>query len=110
MDDPGLCLAPPIICRGANSGFQALNLAVHLGARRIVLLGYDMQRTGGLSHWHGDHGRGLNNPSEHNFARWRRQFEEAAPTLAAAGIEVVNCSRATALTCFPRMDLHAALC
>lgn len=41
---------------GTDSGTQAVNLAYLLGARRIVLLGYDMQFSeDGAAHWHKDH-------------------------------------------------------
>jgi len=40
-------------------------------------------------------------------------FQSAYPTLVeplrAAGVEVLNCSRETALTCFPRVALVDAL-
>ena len=41
-----------------NSGGGAVSLAIARGAKRIILLGYDMQKTGGMSHWHGDHPEG----------------------------------------------------
>ncbi|HCZ48509.1 MAG TPA: hypothetical protein DCZ11_05850, partial [Gammaproteobacteria bacterium] len=56
--EPGLSASPLRIHQGGNSGYQALNLAVLLGAERVILLGYDMH--GG--HWHGRHGGRLNNP------------------------------------------------
>ncbi|HDY5476679.1 TPA: hypothetical protein RQ695_006640, partial [Pseudomonas aeruginosa] len=42
-----------------NSGGGAVSLAIARGAKRIILLGYDMQKTNGQSHWHGDHPKGL---------------------------------------------------
>lgn len=110
IDKPGLSSDPSMIFNGANSGFQALNLAAHFGAARIILIGFDMQPTAGRSHWHGDHPAGLNNPTAKNFDRWRRQFAEATPDLDRLGVEVVNASRETALTCFPRVGLEDALC
>lgn len=93
---------------GGNSGFQALNLAVNFGARRIILIGYDMQIANGV-HWHGRHGSGLNNPAESNVRAWRRHFGSIAGHLADLGVEVVNASRETALTCFPRARIEDAL-
>ena len=47
----GLERDPDYLARGGgNSGYQALNLAYHLGATRMLLLGYDMQATNGLVH------------------------------------------------------------
>jgi len=52
----GLETNPRGIRTGNNSGYQAINLAVHLGAKTIVLLGYDMKRSeDGNHHWFGDH-------------------------------------------------------
>ena len=105
--EPGLSRDPNLIHFGSNSGYQAINLAVHFGARRLLLLGYDMQRTGGRSHWFGDHPTGLNNHSDYvNFAH---NFNTLPPGLEMAGVEVINCSRETALTCFPRRKLTDVL-
>lgn len=93
---------------GGNSGFQAVNLAAQAGARRIILLGFDMTLAAGV-HWHGRHPAGLNNPTAQNLARWRRHMDEAAPTLAALGIEVINASMSSALTAYPKMSLEDAL-
>lgn len=100
-----LSLDPTLIHQGRNSGFQLLNLAVLMDAARIVLVGYDMQRTDGYSHHHGDHGGGLKNPEDDQLDDWRGIFGTAARQLNEAGVEVVNASRQTALTCFPRVDL-----
>lgn len=97
---PGLSFDPALIHQGANSGFQALNIAVLMGCRPIYLLGYDMQPTGGKLHWFGEHPPGVRRGV--SFDLFRVAYVEAAPQLAAAGIPVINLSRETALTCFPR--------
>lgn len=93
---------------GGNSGFQALNLALHFGASRVALVGFDMHAVGGV-HWHGKHPRGLNNPRPSNFVRWRRAFEASAPVLEAAGLDVFNTSAQSALDCFPKASLEDLL-
>lgn len=99
----GLCVG------GGNSGYQAVNLAVHLGASRILLLGYDLQLSSrGKAHWFGSH-VGMNNPTEGRLIQWRHYFASLVAPLAARGIHVINCSRETALTCFPRQALSEAL-
>jgi hypothetical protein len=107
--EPGFGLIPPVIHQGNNGGYQAINLALHFGVRRIILLGFDMTVAQGL-HWHGDHPRGLTNPDESVAQKWRRNFETTIPSLQKAGVDVINCSRATALTCYPRADLDTVLC
>lgn len=99
----GLDHDPAYLSTGGNSGHQAMNLAYHLGAARIVLLGFDCGAgPAGESHWHGDHGPGLRNPQESTIARWRDAFTVLAGDLAAEHVEVINASRRTALACFRR--------
>jgi hypothetical protein len=94
--------------RGAhNSGASAITLAIAAGAARVVMLGYDCQKTGGRVHWHGDHPAGLGNAM--SMRNWPTQFKNVARYAAANGVPVVNASRVTALTCFPRADLVEAL-
>lgn len=94
------------ICLGGNSGYQAVALAIHFGAARIVLLGYDMRNAGKLKHWHGDH-VGLGNPLPAKFAPWIASFRVLAA--AVPGVAIVNASRETALDCFPRVTIESAL-
>lgn len=95
---------PAYIAQGYNSAFQAMNLAVHFGAVRIVFLGLDCQAEAGRTHWFGDHPPGLLKASP--YPLFRAAFEAAAPQLREAGVEVINCSRATALTCFRRATIE----
>jgi hypothetical protein len=104
--ETGLELKPTGLRTGRNSGYQAINLAVHLGAARILLLGYDMSRdVDGRTHWFGDHPDRVRSP----LSTFRRVFDAIVAPLQAQGIAVINCSRHTALTCFPVMALEAAL-
>lgn len=99
---------PDFIHTGGNGGYQLLNIAALAGATRILLTGYDMQPgPAGEEHWFGSH------PPEvrvgMNFAKWIAAFETTPPDLAAMGVEVINCTRSTALTCFPRACLEDVL-
>lgn len=104
----GVSTQPGCICTGGNSGYQALQVALHGGARRVLLCGFDMTAARG-GHWHGGHPAGLKNTMEETFVVWRRRFEAAAPFLAAAGLEVINCTPRSALTCFPKGTLESEL-
>ncbi len=97
----GLELSPGGLRDGFNSGYQAINLAVHLGAARIVLLGYDMQG----SHFFGHHPDRSGPPFQMCLSR----FPELVKPLAAVGVEVINCTRKTAITCFKREALQTVL-
>jgi len=104
---PGLGKQFGVIHQGANSGYQAINLAYQAGVKRIVLLGFDMKRVGGKSHHHGDHPRHLN--SSLPFAMWIREFAQLAKDLEAAGVETINCTPGSALKCFRAETLEAVL-
>lgn len=97
-----------MIYTGKNSGFQALHAAVLFGASRVVLLGFDFQATNRRSHWHGDHPPGLSN-SRRRYGAWVEAMKPLAHDLERLGIEVLNCSRETALSCFRRVELQEAL-
>lgn len=105
----GLCREPGVVHAGDNSGYQLLGLLYHAGVRRVVLLGYDMKYgPNDKSHWHGDHP-----PKLRSFPMWEKQtrnFNELARDLSKPyGMEVVNASRDTAITAFPRVGLSDAL-
>ncbi len=101
----GLERDPSGLKTGRNSGYQAIGLAVHLGATRIVLLGYDMQPTAGRDHFHGRHPWKSTPP----YAAFLPMFRFLVAPLEALGIAVVNASRVSQLTDFPKMTLAEAL-
>lgn len=100
----GVPIAPSKTLR--NSGAGAINLAAHLGAKNIVLLGYDCQHTGGKTHWHGNHPKGLGNAGKVND--WPAQFATLAIKLSA--VNIINCTRNTRLNCWPKKSLEETLC
>lgn len=104
----GLSFDPERTVSGSNSGYQAINIAVHFGGVRVLLLAYDMKwGPKGKIHHHEDHkGR---NPGQDNLARWATIFNKMIPDLKKAGVEVINCSRETAITAFPRARLEDVL-
>jgi hypothetical protein len=103
-EQTGNGLGKSLMRTGGNSGFQALNLAYLLGAKKIILLGYDMQYTNDLAHWHGDHKRGLTQQTA--FEQWINHFNIIAKDLKNEGVEVINATRETALECFKRQRLE----
>lgn len=101
----GLSTDPTKLALGHHSGYQAVNLAVLLGAARVLLLGYDLKPDAqGRDHFFGKHPRG-NTPTYSLMAG----FDSMVAPLRALGVSVVNCSRDTALTTFPRLSLQEAL-
>lgn len=104
---PGLQRRPGMIGHGANSGYQAIGLAWQFGAARIVLVGYDMQHTAGRRHWFGNHPRGLTNAA--GIEGWVKNFKPLAVDLKRLGVELINCSRQTALTFLQRAEISDVL-
>ncbi len=91
-----------------QSGSFAISLAVVTKPMKIVLIGYDCQLgPNGEKHWHEDYPKGMGNAS--SIKRWPYHFELVSKYAANHGVRVVNCSRATALTCFERGELEKEL-
>lgn len=91
-----------------NSGFQAVNLVMHFGARLIILVGFDMRLVDGKQHFFGSHPGSMLPIREDIVMNWRRRFSEAAKHLPH-GIEIINATPGSALDCFPQMSLLEAL-
>lgn len=88
-----------------NSGLRAIELVETFGAKKAILLGFDCRVDFG-KHWHPDH-VGTSNPNPKVCLDWKQQFNRYARTTK---MEIVNCSRDSALLCFPRVNLEDALC
>ena len=99
---------PTHLASGGNSGYQALHLAAHFGATRVLLCGYDLRDgLGKRRHWFGNHPPRLNGQAA--YATWISGFQRLAPVLAKMGIEVLQCTPKSALKCFRQSTLEEAL-
>lgn len=87
-----------------NTGAAAISLALWRGAARVILLGYDCQKTDGKTHHHGSHPAGMSDAA--SIEKWPAKFQRLSER--AEG-KVVNCSRVTALRCFPMASLEIEL-
>lgn len=93
------------IATGGNSGFQIINMAALDGAERIILLGYDYgHEASGQKHWWDDEYPRDSRPS--NYEEWNKKLEKAAKYIE---IPVINASRESAITCFPRTTIQEAV-
>lgn len=105
-DNTDLSLDAESIATGANSGHQALNIAVLAGSRRILLLGFDARLADdGKMHFFGDHPDRTSPP----FSTQVRSMREASKILERAGVEVINVTPGSAIDCFKRAELSCAL-
>ena len=88
-----------------NSGAGAVELAIQLGAKTIILTGYDMQHTDGKKHWHPDHPEPLKNAGA--VCKWPEEFERIKARYP--DVKIINSTRETALKMFERIPLEKAL-
>lgn len=104
----GLEMHPRGLRSGGHSGYAAINLAVHLGARRIILLGYDLSPSAtGQHHFNGgDHPDGSHLPS---YDVHRDVYDTLVQPLKDLNITILNASRVSMIMAFTRVPLYEAL-
>lgn len=81
---------------GWCSGAGAINLTYLYGATRIVLLGFDMRPVG---NWHNEHK--TKTPNDIYATKFIPYLERMARELKKEGVEVINATPGSGLTCFP---------
>jgi len=88
-----------------SSGAAAISLAHRLGAKRVILLGFDMRLIGGQKNWHDDHIEKFHKP----FYRHLKSFPAIARDARELGIEILNATPGSAIKQFPFVDLEEVL-
>lgn len=108
----GLYHSPDGIGWSENSGCAAINVAVHMGAKRIVLLGFDMRSINGEFNYHRDH-----KTSRHQGPKAATEkMSDPCPTFLKAfpiirndvermGVEILNATPGSAIKEFEFVDL-----
>lgn len=104
----GLQSNPSRIAWNRCSGNCAVNLAVHFGVKRIILLGYDMHKVDGQSNWHKDHPSSLN-PKHDPYFRFLKPWPFIARDARRMHVEILNATPGSALTDVPVVDPEAVL-
>jgi len=88
---------------GQHSGYQALVMAIALGASRVLLLGYDCKPQQGKTH-------AIEKPLAHQPSAPRERWPDMYRRLPVpAGVEVVNCTAGSAIRAFPVCAIVDAL-
>ena len=110
----GITSNPLKVSWNGNSGAAAISLAAHAGAKRILLLGFDMalDQTRGNQHWHNTYGtseRGKMNAKRLPFDRHLRGFPRIAEDAKKLGITILNVSPESAIECFQKVSLKQVL-
>ncbi|AEH88191.1 methyltransferase domain-containing protein [Mesorhizobium opportunistum] len=98
----GLAESPDRLALQTTSVTGAINLAVHFGAARIVLLGVDGQIVQGRRHHHDEAYpwplvKGC-------FDKHAAEFKAIAPSLAKLGVEVINANPNSAIDVWPKLS------
>jgi len=101
----GISNNPSKVSWNANSGAAAINLAIHFGVKRIILLGFDMNIVDGPAHWHKGHG----NKKPPPFARHLKGFPQIAEDAKVLGIEILNANPSSSIDVFPKINVKEVL-
>ena len=104
----GLDPDPRYMTRGTSAGFGAVSLAAKLGAKKIVLLGFDMRVIDGEHNYHkGEHKRDVDKAIYVN--NFIQSFRSLLKPAAEQKIEIVNATPGSALPFFPIVDPEEVL-
>ena len=96
---------------GTNSGVCAINLAYQMRPRRIVLFGFDMNRSPkGDPYWFDPYPWAPGGATKAGkYQAWAAEFDLIRRACDAAGIEVLNASPTSAITAFPKVKPEEVL-
>ena len=97
------------VCWNLSTGASAINLAVLLGAKEIVLLGFDMKITEGAPgrghNWHDEYlARQVPNNTIYE-ERFLKPFDEIKADLDRLGVKCINANPDSALEVFEKVTL-----
>lgn len=110
----GISDNPGFVTWNGNSGAAAISIAANAGAKRIILLGFDMKLTDERSHWH----REYVSPDSKDGRRTNQHLPfhkhlPGFPTIAAdaekRGIEILNASPDSAIPHFKKVEVKDLL-
>lgn len=105
----GISTDPDVVHNNTNTGAFAINVAVQLGAKRIILLGFDMQPVGGQNNYHADYPPPRQGQEKNPYPKFLARFPKIAESLKALGIECINATPGSALTVFPIADPESVM-
>jgi len=109
----GISSNPSRVSWNANSGAAAISVAANAGAKRIVLLGFDMCLGANLKqHWHGLYGtanRATDDPKRLPFRRHLGGFSAIAKDAKKRGIEIINVCPNSAIEQFKKISVEEFL-
>ena len=106
----GITFAPSgLLSWNFNSGASAINLAIQFGAKRIILLGFDMNLDANNNqHWHKVYSSPLAYVKE-SMRKHLQGFPLIAEQAKSKGIEIINCSPNSKIECFQKANIWEVL-
>lgn len=97
----------PYVLGGKNSGLAAINCAWLMGAKRAVLLGFDMRPVEGRNNYHSTHPVSGKPNYTHRYVQiFIPEIAKASAFIEKVGFVVINATPNSALTCFPKRSLE----
>ena len=116
MEHPhGLTKDNQKISWNSNSGAASINLAIHLGIKKIYLLGFDMFIDKHNQHWHNQYRTEQIERERQNktiklpFSRHLKGFPLIAKQAKKWGIEIINVSPDSEINNFPKISMKDIL-
>lgn len=88
---------------GTNSGLLGIMAAVKMGAKRVLLLGFDLHSPG--DHFFGRHPKPLKSTPVKRMEDFKRQFANYKPR----GVEIINCTVGSELHCYRKATIENCL-
>lgn len=111
----GISDNPKLASWNNNSGAAAISIAANAGAKRIILLGFDMKLdVDKKQHWHDLYGKGSvkrdpKKPTHFPFERHLRGFAEIAKDANRRKIEIINANPDSAIKEFRKFTIKELL-
>ncbi|MBU0973853.1 MAG: hypothetical protein KKC20_24660 [Proteobacteria bacterium] len=113
----GISSEPGMVSWNLNSGAAAISVAANAGAKKIFLLGFDMQLDeSNRQHWHNAYAPKKDNVKNRRtekaggpFSMHIRGFSQIKEDAIVRGIEIINVNPESKIENFPKMNLKEAL-
>jgi len=105
----GINTEPDRVSWNKSSGASAINLAYHLGAKNVVLIGFDMfAKADGEDNFHKKH-EITNELSKTPYERMLSAFPEIKIDADKLGMRIINANLISKIECFEKMELSEAI-
>jgi hypothetical protein len=102
----GICTEKNTVFQNRNSGAGAINLAYHLGAKTIVLIGFDGMEIKGRIHFHTEYKNTILERVTHPIDTEKQPYPDIKRDSDNLGIKIVNTSFASKITEFIKRPIE----